>query len=221
MSIREEFAELVSRSDDVALDRAFGLVAQAVLGEGQDTTHALDDLAARFSGIDEGQLMEALFGSKLLQGDHVTYDEPTNSYLHAVLRRGYGIPLSLCVVAIEVGRRVGVNLLPIGMPGHVLVASATDRERLFDPFHGGTALDPRGARELYHRVTGLDVWSPQYLTAVSNRVVVMRLLTNLKSSYRRRHQIGALRVVMGLRSCFPELNLHEKTEFARLMRTLN
>ena len=46
-----------------------------------------------------------------------TYHDPRNSLLPDVLDRRLGIPISLAVLAMEVGRRCGVALVGVGMPG--------------------------------------------------------------------------------------------------------
>lgn len=221
VSVYDEFQRLLEADGGPALDEGYAVVARAVLGVGSDTVARLDDEAARVGVADAETLMERLFASGRLVGDTVTYDDPANGFIHSVLDRGVGIPLTLSVVAIEVGRRLGVGLLPVGMPGHFLVADASRPGWFFDPFHDGKALDAAASRALYHRTTGLENWQDGFLQPVSNRVVFARMLTNLKSSYRRREQLGRLRSVMSLRARFPEFADRESGEFARLMRSLN
>jgi regulator of sirC expression with transglutaminase-like and TPR domain len=221
VSVFDEFQRLLEADGGPALDVGYGVVARAVLGEGGDTVARLDDEAARVNCSDAETLMVRLFASGRLVGDTVTYDDPANGFIHCVLDRGVGIPLTLSVVAIEVGRRLGIGLLPVGMPGHFLVADADRPGWCYDPFHGGTALDAAASRALYHRTTGLDDWQDGFLRPVTSRVVFARMLTNLKSSYRRRDQLGRLRSVMALRARFDEFADREAGEFARLMRALN
>lgn len=221
MSVFDEFATLMGEAQDPALDVAYNLVARAVLGVEAGTARLLDDLAADVCADDAHGVMAQLFGSDRLLGDSMTYDDPANSFVHQVVERGRGIPLTLSVIAIEVGRRKGVALSPIGMPGHFLVASATAPSHFFDPFHGGQALAAEGCRELYKRVTGLATWQSSYLEPINTRGVVLRALNNLKSSYRRRDRVAELRNVMALRARCVELADREAPEFARLMRSLN
>ena len=221
MTVFEDFRALLERAGGPPLDEGYRLVAKAVVDAGEDTIALLDAEATRIDGGSATDLMDRLFGSGRIVGDTLTYDDPANSFIHSVLGRGVGIPLTMSVVAIEVGRRVGVGLVPVGMPGHFLLADANEPGRFYDPFNGGGVLDARGCRELYHRTTGLEDWQDGFLRPVSNRVVFARLLTNLKSSYRRRDQLGRLRAVMALRARFPEFADREAGEFARLMRPLN
>ena len=221
MSVFEEFSAFVEAKGSPALDVGCGLIAHAVLGEGREVPRLLDDLAGSLRSSDAVTMMQELFGSGRLAGDGVSYDDPANSFLHLVLSRQCGIPLTLSIIAIEVGRRLGIAIQPVGMPGHFLVGVPDDPTVYFDPFHGGLQLSATDCRALYERVTGLDTWDPAFLNPVNNRTVLIRLLTNLKSSYRRRDQLGELRSVMSLRAQFAELADREALEFARLMRSLN
>lgn len=225
MTARDAFSRVLRDPDGPALDVGYALVAEAVLGSDGDTVATLDALAVEVGAGDARHLMGALFGSGRLRGDALTYDDPANSFIHLVLRRGVGIPLTLSVIAIEVGKRVGVPLLPVGMPGHFILGSVDDEGTaptiFFDPFHGGASLTDEQCRDLYRRVSGLQNWDPIYLRPVDNRGVLLRCLNNLKSSYRRRERLGELRTVMALRAAYPELAQRESSEFARLMRSLN
>src|SRR5258708_23318194 len=74
-------------------------------------------------------------------GNRDHYDAPRNSFLNAVLDRRLGIPISLAVVYLQIGRRAGLRLEGVNFPGHFLVrapAGAGDMEDLIvDPFHAG------------------------------------------------------------------------------------
>src|SRR3954464_13090403 len=56
-------------------------------------------------------------------GNRDHYDDPRNSFLNEVLDRRLGIPISLAVVYLEIGRRAGVRLEGVNFPGHFLVRS--------------------------------------------------------------------------------------------------
>jgi regulator of sirC expression with transglutaminase-like and TPR domain len=167
------------------------------------------------------QLMVELFGSGRLVGDRVTYDDPANSFLHSVIQRGRGIPLSLAMIVVEVGRRRGIDLDVVGMPGHVVVADPSARGSFYDPFHGARELDADGCRSMYEELTGLDNWRDDFLLPIDAQQQIWRMLNNLKSIYRRSGEIGKLRKVMIARSQFSALGADERSEFARLMRDTN
>jgi len=79
-------------------------------------------------------MLPHLFGRGRFSGNRRDYYDPRNSLLDQVLERQLGIPITLAIVAMEVGRRLGVPLSGVGMPGHFLVGSDGS---YFDPFHQG------------------------------------------------------------------------------------
>jgi len=65
-----------------------------------------------------------LFAEERLRGNAEDFYDPRNNLLNQVLERRLGIPLTLAVVCIEVGRRAGVLLEGVGFPGHFLLRLA-------------------------------------------------------------------------------------------------
>src|SRR5690349_10188890 len=81
-----------------------------------------------------------LFEELGFSGNRERYDDPRNSFLNEVLDRRLGIPISLALVYLEIGRRAGVRLEGVNFPGHFLVRapgspSDADEELIIDPFH--------------------------------------------------------------------------------------
>src|SRR5919204_591812 len=62
-----------------------------------------------------------LFGEEGFRGNTASYYDPRNSYLNEVLDRRLGIPITLSLVYVEVGRRAGLPLSGVGFPGHFIV----------------------------------------------------------------------------------------------------
>lgn len=83
-------------------------------------------------------LNEHLFGALGFRGNRDVYYDPRNSYLNDVLDRRLGIPITLSLVYIEIGRRLGCPLFGVAMPGHFVVKWRTDDWVIFiDPFNEG------------------------------------------------------------------------------------
>ena len=83
-------------------------------------------VAARVQDLDDpahviAALNHVLFQEEMFRGNTVDYYSPRNSFLHDVLDRRLGIPISLALVYMEVARRVGFPLFGVGMPGHFLL----------------------------------------------------------------------------------------------------
>ncbi len=204
MSRSAEIHELLSRADP-PLDRAVALLAahaepaldvEAVLGE-------LDALAANAPATSTTDLFGSLFGPGGFAGNRVDYYDPENSMLPAVLRRRTGIPISLAVVGIEVGRRVGLPLNGIGMPGHFLVSEASTG-LYFDPFNGPHPLDTSGCESLFRMIHGPGArFGPELLVPTPVVAIVERMLANLTLAYQGRGDRQNLAWVLRLRAGRP------------------
>lgn len=149
--------------------------------------------------------MHRLFGERGFAGNVEDYYDPDNSFLHRVLARRTGIPISLAVVMIEVGRRADVTLEGVGMPGHFLVRVPASGVVL-DPFDGGRTLDDAALEELFRAVTGAGSevpFGPHLLPAVTTHGILSRMLANLAGIYRTRGAGADLEWVLRMRLALP------------------
>ena len=212
------FAKLMSGdSDSLDLDEA-SLVISAVLQPGLDEIEwlaALDLIAGDCPTATPEGVSRYLFDAMGFAGNKDAYYDWRNSCLDRVIETRTGIPISLSILMIEVGRRVGVKLVGVGMPAHFLVRSADDDTTFFDPFNGGRQLDRDDARALFETITrGQAPWSDSHLDPTPNRAIVIRMLNNLKSVFARRSDEVRFALVMQLRAQVPELAVLEADEFA-------
>jgi regulator of sirC expression with transglutaminase-like and TPR domain len=155
----------------------------------------LDELAARSAAGAAGdrqaaleRLLAFLFEDEGFRGNAEEYYDPRNSCLNDVLDRKLGIPITLSVLTMEVGRRVGIDVDGVGLPGHFIVSANLGARRIFlDPFNGGAVLTPAQAAEVASRAVGRPVklldghWAP-----CPKRQILVRMLRNLKGIYARR-----------------------------------
>ncbi|PKB73210.1 MAG: hypothetical protein BZY75_03075 [SAR202 cluster bacterium Io17-Chloro-G7] len=142
------------------------------LGENRDTIYTLNTIS------------EYLFDEVELQGNTDEYYDPRNSYLNQVLKRRLGIPITLSLVYLEVGKRLGIPLVGIGMPGHFLLRHRDEKGLFVDPFNRGILLSEEECAERLTQVTQSPVdWDPEFLNPISNREYLTRILRNLKSIY--------------------------------------
>lgn len=169
-------------------------------GQGQSTTGRTDP--ARRGLL----VVQALLGRGGFRGNTEAYDDPRNSFLNEVIDRRLGIPITLSVMAMEVGRRLGVPLFGVSFPGHFLLRTAAPEPReagqpepsterpelrtsrsplLIDPFEGRalSALDLKG---LLHRLVGerREATADELRTA-SKHSILLRMLNNLRNIYLR------------------------------------
>jgi regulator of sirC expression with transglutaminase-like and TPR domain len=148
-----------------------------------------------------------LFEEEGFQGNTDEYYDPQNSYLTDVLDRRLGIPITLSVLAMSVGRRAGLDVVGVGLPGHFIAkAVAGDEEILFDPFHGGQLLTPDGCEQLITAVTGREfAATPALLAPTPPGLIVTRMLNNLRSIYADREDFArTARVLRRQRQLAPD-----------------
>ena len=205
-SALEQFA-LAAACDEIDLAQMALLIAAAEYPDLDVTEElqALDSLAAGASrrlGQERDPLARAnalseyLFDEVGFRGNREDYYDPRNSFLNEVLSRRLGIPITLSLVYIEVGKRLAMPLVGVGMPGHFLVRFSPGQEDLMiDPFHRGILLSEQECAQRLQEVAGAAVpWDQSYLAPVSNRELIERILRNLRGVYVRRHdQPRALR----------------------------
>jgi regulator of sirC expression with transglutaminase-like and TPR domain len=131
------------------------------------------------------ELTRTLYERHGFHGNADAYYDPRNSFLNDVLDRRTGIPLTLGIVLLEVGWRLGLPLEGVAFPHHFLVRyRGTGLDLLLDPFHAGEARFEDEAQELLDRVYGGMVRvQPSFLRTASRRDMLIRLLNNLKSIY--------------------------------------
>jgi len=204
-SARERFAQLLDASnDDFDLAEAALLIAQEeqphldVTAYLQRLDALADQIRARVpeprtqAAIIE-QLNKLLFEEERLSGNVADYYDPRNSFLNEVLDRKIGIPITLSVIYMAVGKRLGINIFGVGFPGHFLVKySGPDGEVVLDPFHGGVTLSheqlAQKLREMYGEGNPFLGQIPQLLTPASKREILIRMLRNLKGVYLQKNE---------------------------------
>lgn len=205
---RQRFAELALRPDsEIDLGEAALLIA-AQESPGLDVdgwVARLDALAAdlrpRLAGVAceferLAALLDFVYGDLGLRGNAAEFYDPRNSFLDQVLERRLGIPITLAVVCMELGRRVGVPLVGVGFPGHFLLRHARHPHLLLDPFDAGRFLTLDDCAELLARESGGTVpFHPRLLRPLGNRQILLRMLCNLRGIYAIR---CALRPLLGV-----------------------
>ena len=113
-------------------------------------------LVGRLEQIVAG-LVQFLFVEEGFQGNADDYYDPRNSYLNEVIDRRLGIPITLAVIAMTVGRRAGLEVVGVGLPGHFIAKAVhADEEVWFDPFHDGQILTPSSCEQLIEAASPAD-----------------------------------------------------------------
>lgn len=142
-------------------------------------------------------LSQYLFDDVGFQANNRDYYSPRNSYLNQVLDRKQGIPITLSLVYIEVGKRLGIPLVGVGLPGHFLVGHREVSGFFVDPYNRGILLSEDECRQRVVEAVGEPFrWDPAYLEPVTSREFIGRIVRNLKAIYlHRRDHARALTVI--------------------------
>jgi regulator of sirC expression with transglutaminase-like and TPR domain len=214
----EAFAEAVRRRDEsidlarcclmIAQDAYPALELERYMGEIERMAFRLRGRVAPSDPAEERilALNELLFAELGYCGNVDDYYDPRNSYLNDVLERRIGIPITLSVLYLELGRRVGLALEGVSFPGHFLVRVRMQAGTfVLDPFAGGTPQSESDLRERLQRVIpeGVAADVPvaqlpldQFLEPASKRQILARVLRNLKAIHQRADRPQALLAVL-------------------------
>ena len=148
-----------------------------------------------------GAINRALFVEDDYRGNTDDYFDPRNSYLHEVVERRLGIPISLAILYAAIASRLGLRLDGVNTPLHFLLRVTDEEPALFvDPFHAGNLLDRSGCEQLLSELSGQPVrLGFEHFTPCNRSTVVARMLRNLKRIYLERKEFTlALPVVRRL-----------------------
>ncbi|MEM9611814.1 MAG: transglutaminase-like domain-containing protein [Actinomycetota bacterium] len=212
-------------ADEPRLDRLMAVVASLATEPPEEASvvAALDALAAELEAAEAppaAAVVAFVFGDLAFVGNTANYYDPANSFIHRVLDRRKGIPITLSAVAAEVGRRLGTPLSIVGLPGHVIIGDGPDPSQWFDPFAGGAPLDHDACRRLFARFHPVGAFDDAMLRPIPPSAVVQRMLGNLKLVYRRRGDLGQLVRVLELLLGVPGTGVTERLELAAVLAAL-
>ena len=198
--LRDVIAEIEAREADAAFGKicadftpesdlenaAWSLAATFLPGENFAPQRAqLDawgaEVARRFrkaeSDLDRIEMLVEYLGDEVgLCGNVADYNNLNNSLLPEVIDTRLGIPISLSLIYILVGKRAGIPISGAGLPGHFLIRHG---QNFFDPFHRGNrvGLDECRARLASQKITLL----PSHLQPLPAPQFLMRMLANIQA----------------------------------------
>jgi len=196
LSEKEERIDLARACLMIAEDAYPGLDVERYIGDIERLAIRLRARIPQSGGAEERvvALNQFLYDDLGYWGNTEDYYDPRNSYLNEVLDRRTGIPITLGIVYMELGRRLGLPLEGVSFPGHFLVRLRLRGGALvLDPFTGGA---PQAEDELRRRLERVipdrarggvplaELPLDEFLEPASNRQILSRVLRNLKGIYR-------------------------------------
>lgn len=180
------FTDLCATFDDASnLEEACWRLA-ATFSPAADFAHARDTLDAwgaevarrlvkAENAIDRIETVaEFLSFEARLRGNERNYYDIDNSLLPTVIETRAGIPITLSLIYMLVGKRAGLKIDGIGLPGHFLVRHA---DIFVDPFHGGRRVGLNDCRDLL--ATQNISLLPEHLVTATPKQMLARMLANI------------------------------------------
>lgn len=153
----------------------------------------LDKMASRLepeirTGLSRSEILQAFvsffFEKEYFKGAESDYMHPDNSYLHKVLQRRRGIPISLSMVMMFVANRLDLPFFGVNMPMHFMLKYESGNEStLIDPFNGGKVVTLDQC-SYFLRNHGI-VPGPAHFNKASERDILARSIRNLIFSYEK------------------------------------
>jgi regulator of sirC expression with transglutaminase-like and TPR domain len=127
-------------------------------------------------------LNKYLFEVNGFHGSRADYYSRSNSYVNEVLDDREGLPITLSLIYMELGRRIGLSIVGIGLPGHFVVRHepAEGEGHLIDVFEAAAPLSVEEAKARV-ALAGLS-WKDDYLKPVAKRDMLVRMLHNLRGA---------------------------------------
>ncbi|MGY6499547.1 MAG: transglutaminase family protein [Acidimicrobiales bacterium] len=223
MEHAQRWAQFVSGDGVVTLDRAAAFIAERRY-PGLDAGVLLDRIDALAAGIEaaDAETLVAEFCGRLgFRGDTDHYDDERNSMLNDVLDRRKGLPIALCALVAELGRRTGVDIVLVGMPGRVLVTAAERPVTYYDPFGAGVHLDAVECARLFTSLHGPSAtFRADMLAPTPPMDIVVRMLSNLVTGYLSRGDWTNARWALEMRAAVPHWPPERNVDLAVVLARL-
>jgi len=192
--LKESFRRLAAEGRDLDLERGTVLLSQSEYPSlhNQTIARALDRLAEGVEKELDAQeasssrevliIRRYLFDHLGFAGNELNYYDPDNSYLHCVLQRKTGIPISLSCVYLFIAARLDLPAYGVGLPGHFVVGHKTPPGVIYlDPYQRGRILTRNDCIDIV-RQRGIP-FQEAFLAPTPNHQILTRMIANLVNVY--------------------------------------
>lgn len=218
--VRTALVDAARRDGDVDLLEMMLLLSRAIDGD-VDTEECRDQLVELGAAVrdrldgenverDRVEIFVDLMRDLGFRGNQEHYYDPRNSLLSEVLQRRTGIPISLSILFMEVGKLVDIELRGVSFPYHFLLKAVDVPDLYVDPFFG-TTRTTASCRQLFHELCGGTLeFRDEFLQCVEERQVFVRVLRNLKEIHK---QGGAVWAALEYCDMILEFDPEQPTEY--------
>jgi regulator of sirC expression with transglutaminase-like and TPR domain len=203
--VRDDLAQLLNKKEDeIDLLRAALLISSIdnadldVDAYLRQVDRMADELKNTFAkDADEAAklatLNKYLFDELGFHGSRTEYYSRSNSYLNEVIDDREGLPITLSVLYMELARRVGLNVVGVGLPGHFIVRFEPKQGEplLLDPFERAKTLTRDEADAVVQSFAGRRL-EDEHLVTQTKRQILQRMLSNLMRIAQDRQDSAAM-----------------------------
>lgn len=190
----DELVDLVEASLIVALEDDPGLNIEPYLSEVANWSSCVRERLSGSRDIDRivQTINRVLFEELGFHGQDEDYYDPRSALLNETLDKHAGLPIALSILYIEIGRRVGVEVAGVAIPGRFLVKlSGPFGQIVVDPFEGGKVLTSLELQGLLDDLYGGGVrLREHHLRSFAQKEILARELAHLKSAYLSRNDLA-------------------------------
>ena len=190
------------------IETAMSLISKFQLGSYQRVTLSkrLDQIAEDFKNRypygNELDLSNYIFHVLDLRGSKKDYYSPLNSNLYYTIEIGEGLPITLALIFILVGERLGLNVSGCNFPGHFMAKVKIDDELLLiDCFNNGRIIFESEFNSLnsdsYESV--LKIINSE----IDSETIIKRVLRNLINAYKEKKDAPNLHMISELLTTSP------------------
>ena len=157
-----------------------------------DILHKLDELAdecreytEKYPSLKKGEALIRFLADECgFKGNTKSYYAVGNCSIDILLKEKVGLPITLSVLYMLIGRRLNIPVAGVALPGHFVIGVFEDSgTTYFDPFKQGAVLTENECLSIASR-SGYP-FTEDCLNPADERLIFLRILNNLKLIYAR------------------------------------
>ncbi len=193
---------------DFSLERALYLIAKPLYPEVEfaliesQLNELANELGMRIAAVEDPfevvhRVNDFFLNEMGFAGNSKDYYNPDNSILHRVLQTRRGIPISLGIIYLLVGRRLNLPMFGVGAPAHFLVKFVLEGKEIFvDVFNNGRIMSWKDAEEFISDL-GFS-FEPRFLKNSSDIEMLARTCRNMARAFSAADEQPKANVLMEL-----------------------
>lgn len=176
-------------NDYARLETASALISRYQFGltYHMDLSEKLNELTTKFIQYyphgDEFDLAYFLFRDEKIEGERHDFYNPLNSNVLYALQEKKGLPITLSLIYMLIGKRVGFTIEGCNFPGHFLTKFVHDEKNVYiDCFNRGKTIYEDEIKDLLKDTYDSLISFLQQKTTAS--VIIKRIVNNLINAYK-------------------------------------